>query len=157
MVEASPIVVIGIGNDFRSDDAVGLYVARKIDETGFENVYAVAGISDGTSLLEHWHTAKAAFIVDCVISGAKPGDIIRFDAIKEIIPTKLFSGYSTHAFNVAEAINLAKSLEQLPPRLIVYGIEGSNFSFGSVISAEVKEAASKVIDSIVKEIREMSG
>jgi hydrogenase maturation protease len=47
---------------------------------------------------------------------------------------------STHAFGVAEAVELARELGRLPGRLEVYAIEGADFSAGAELSAEVASA-----------------
>src|ERR1039457_2451863 len=51
---------------------------------------------------------------------------------------------STHAFGVAEAVQLARVLERLPRRLLIYGIEGRRFDLGSAPSVEVVEASDRV-------------
>jgi hydrogenase maturation protease len=68
------------------------------------------------------------------------------------VPVKFFH-YSTHAFSVAEAIELARAMKTLPPRLLVYGIEGANFNAGVTISHDMQESAKQVVEQIVKEIK----
>ena len=92
--------------------------------------------------MEAWQGFQNVIIVDAVSSGAKPGTIFRIDANKEIVPKKFFH-YSTHAFSIAEAIELARAMNVLPPKLVVYGIEGANFAAGIDISPPVKEAANR--------------
>nr|MBN2276445.1 hydrogenase maturation protease [candidate division Zixibacteria bacterium] len=152
MKSPAPVVVIGIGNDFRSDDVAGLFIARKIRESALEGVRVIEGVSDGTSLIDAWNEAKTAVVIDCVVSGAKPGHIYRFEPLHEDLPAEYFIGYSTHAFSVAESIKLARALGQLPNRLVVYGIEGGVFKTGSGMSAEVAEAADNLVKQIASEI-----
>ena len=72
--------------------------------------------------------------------------------LPESIPAKFFN-YSTHAFSVAEAVELARTLNQLPSHLIIYGIAGENFSVGVGLLTAVREAANKVVERINREIR----
>ena len=65
---------------------------------------------------------------------------------------KSFFNYSTHAFSVAEAIELARVLDRLPPGLIVYAVEGKNFGTGASLSAEVERATEKICQKITAEI-----
>src|SRR6266699_4505600 len=116
----SPILVIGIGNEYRGD---------------------------GATLMEAWKAAPSVIVIDAASSGRAPGTIHRFDAVMQPIPTG-FSFHSTHAFGVAEAIGLAHALQQLPPRLIVYAIEGKNFTAGVGLSPRVAKAVQKVIEQI---------
>ena len=49
-------------------------------------------------------------------------------------------GMSTHGFGLAEALELARALGQLPRRCIVYAIEGASFETGAPLSPEVAAA-----------------
>src|SRR3972149_1278589 len=62
---------------------------------------------------------------------------------------------STHAINVADAIELARSLGELPPHLVVYGIEGRSFEAGAGLSPEVEKAVQEVVEAVVGELRGM--
>jgi len=81
-----------------------------------------------------------------------PGAIYQFDAHKEPILAQL-SFQSTHAFGLGEAIELARVLEQLPPILIVYAIEGENFSTGIGLSSKVEQAVQKVVEKVSREVQ----
>lgn len=152
MAEASPILVIGLGNDFRSDDRVGLHVARLLQAEQIPQVDILIGIGDAIDLIEHWNRADLVFLVDCAVSGSEPGKIHRFDALVEPIPEDLFSRFSTHAFSVVDALALAGALGQMPSRLIVYGIEADTCSPGTEMSLAVEQAADKVLAAIRAEV-----
>lgn len=97
--------------------------------------------------MEAWRGADTVILIDAVLSGAPPGTIHHLDAHAQSIPTNFFS-YSTHAFSVAEAIELARILNCLPPRLLLIGIEGKDFAYGMGLSPEVDEAVARVVHSI---------
>jgi hydrogenase maturation protease len=99
------------------------------------------------ALVEVWSDAQEAVIVDAVSSGAAPGTIHRLDARRQRLPAALFRG-STHAFSLAEAIELARALERLPGRLLVYGIEGESFAAGSGLSPTVEQAVAEIVDEL---------
>jgi hydrogenase maturation protease len=143
-------LVIGIGNEYRHDDAVGLIIARYLQERALDHCKVLEQNGEGAALMEEWKNAEAVILIDAVHSGAAPGTIYRFDARKQPIPTKFFH-YSTHAFSVAEAIELARALNQLPPHLVVYGIEGKNFDAGQGLSPEVEKAAWEVVGRVVED------
>lgn len=146
------ILVIGIGNLYRRDDAVGLIVARRLREKNLDHVEILEMSGEGAALVEAWKGAEKVMLIDAVYSGARPGTIFRFEAHRHSIPTGFFR-YSTHAFSIAEAIELARALGQLPQKLTVYGIEGEDFAAGEGLSPEVEHAASRVVDSITEELR----
>jgi hydrogenase maturation protease len=145
------ILLLGVGNEYRSDDGVGLAVARKIHEKLIPSVTVKEESGEGAALMESWQGFQNVIIIDAVSSGAMPGTIFRIDANKETVPIKFFH-YSTHAFSVSEAIELARAMHVLPSKLVIYGIEGNDFAAGTTISLLVQQAAHKIIEQIVKEI-----
>ena len=144
------ILIIGVGNAYRSDDAVGLVVVQRLREdihlqTNHITIKEQSG--EGTALIEAWKDAEAVILIDAVQSGAPPGTVQRFDASKQALPA-VFSSASTHSFGLAEAIEMARALQQLPPHLIIYGIEGENFAAGMELSPAVEHAVDNVVEHI---------
>ena len=153
MTAALPeIRIIGVGNAFRSDDRAGIAVAERVREKITGGAAIIEESGDGAALLELWKGAGTVILVDAVHSGEAPGTIHRLDAGAAEIPRSMFQ-YSTHGFGVAEAVQLARALNQMPGRLIVYGIEGKNFAAGTALSAEVEEASARVTLRILEEVR----
>jgi len=155
--EAPTIVVIGVGNDFRRDDAAGLLVARALKaqvgqelEKGKVSVIECTGGS--FELMDDWEGAVTVIIVDAVASGADPGTVFRIEANNQPVPNQLFR-YSTHGFNVADTIELARLLGKLPPKVRVYGIEGADFGQGPGHSEEMALAVERVTRSILDYVR----
>src|SRR5271167_2112504 len=126
-VQAHNSILIGVGNPFRSDDGAGRLVLQRLRGEIPCGIKVLEETGDGAELLEGWKGADCVFLVDAVQSGAPPGTIHRLDARVERLPT-WFSRSSTHSFGVAEAIELARTMGELPEQLVVYGIEGLNFS-----------------------------
>jgi hydrogenase maturation protease len=145
------VLLIGIGNEYRSDDRIGLEIARQIRKKQIPGVVVKEESGEGTALMEAWQGYKNVIAVDAVSSGAAPGTLFRIDANNETVPVKFFH-YSTHAFSVAEAIELARAMKTLSQRVLVYGIEGADFSAGTNISHAVQESAKQVVEQIVKEV-----
>lgn len=148
-------IFVAVGNPFRSDDAVGIAVLRHLRKDIPPGVTVLRETGDGAELFEAWKGAGAVILVDAVQSGSPPGTIHRFDAAAEKLPS-WFSHSSTHSFGVAEAIELARSMGELPSRLIVYGIEGLDFSAGTELSPEVAEVVGPAAAVILQEIRQQS-
>jgi hydrogenase maturation protease len=150
------ILVIGIGNTYRSDDAAGILVARAIGELGLPGVRAVEAVGEGAALMEAWKDARIVFVIDAVSSNSPPGMVHRLDAVNTRIPSEFFH-YSTHAFSIAEAVELARALGQLPPRMVIYGIEGKEFSAGTSVSPEVRKGIQEVTERLADEIKKEEG
>jgi len=149
---AQPILIIGIGNAYRRDDGVGLAVARALREKRLpDGVRVMEHGGEGASLIEAWRGAEAVILIDAASSGAAPGAILRFDAAARPLPRHLLAASTTHAFGVAEAVELARALGRLPSRLLFYGVEGRDFGAGVGLSAEVAVAANEVAERVARE------
>jgi hydrogenase maturation protease len=144
------MLIIGVGNAWCGDDAAGVEVARRLS-TGAPADARVLRHEGGdlSTLLEEWRDADATIVVDAARSGAPAGDVHRFDAAREPLPSQLLRT-STHAFGVAEAIELARALGRLPRALEVYAIEGGVFDAGAPLSPAVERA----VERLVAELRE---
>lgn len=152
---SSPVLVIGVGTEYRRDDRIGLVVARNIKALQLPNVTVVEESGEGTALMAAWTHAENVILIDAVFSGAVPGTIFRIDVNTEQIPSKFFH-YSTHEFGVAEAIELARVLHELPTHLILYGIEGADFGWGTEISPEAEKVSEEVISLLLNDISSFS-
>src|SRR5262249_11929554 len=106
---------------------------------------------EGAALLAVWEGAASVILCDAVHSGAAPGTIYWLDAYAQTIP-KGFFHYSTHAFSVAEVIELARAFDQLPPALVVYGVEGADFTVGTKLSPLVAQAVLAVVQLVLEHL-----
>jgi hydrogenase maturation protease len=145
------VLVIGIGNRCRSDDGVGPVVAGLIAARRLPGVRAVEHSGEGAGLMALWDGWRRVVIVDAARSGSPPGTVHRLDARAQRVPGGLFN-YSTHAFSVAEAVEMARVLGTLPERLVVYGIEARDIGCGQMLSPPVEAAAESVAQRIAEEL-----
>ncbi|MGZ8783730.1 MAG: hydrogenase maturation protease [Gaiellaceae bacterium] len=145
-------VVVGVGNAYRGDDAVGIAVAERLRGRVPQDVDVVECEQEPSRLLDAWHGADLALVVDACASGEPPGTVHRFDVSGEPLPARVFRS-STHAFGVGDAVELARALERLPPQVVVYGVEGGQFAAGAGLSPEVESAVEQVADEVIRELR----
>ena len=148
------IVVVGVGNAFRGDDAVGLEVAERVRARVPERVEVVTSQLEPTRLLDAWDGAEAVLIVDAVSSSAEPGALHRFDATERPVPSAVFRS-STHAFSIGDTVELARAVGRLPERVLVYGIEAAGFVAGEEISPAVRAAVEPTAAAIVEDAMEL--
>jgi hydrogenase maturation protease len=146
------ILVIGVGNTDRGDDAVGLLAAREVAKLGLADVDVVESQGDVTQLLELFQRHRTVFVIDAICSGNPAGTILCFEVSTAPLPQNLSSG-STHALGLAVAIDLAQTLNRIPPRFLVFGVVGQNFAIGSARSSAVEEAIPEVVGHISRRIR----
>jgi hydrogenase maturation protease len=144
-------LVIGIGNPDRGDDAAGLEVARRLRARGPQGVTVRESSGDASGLLEAFAGHSTVVLVDAASGGGRPGETRRLEAHTQPLPTSLFHS-STHSWGVAEAVELARTLGQLPPRVIVYAIEGRSFDSGRCLSAPVRKAVARVLEHVLREV-----
>ena len=147
------VLVIGVGNEYRGDDGAGIIATRKIRAMQLPGVEVRENPSDALALIDAWKGFDFVIVIDAVFTEEDHRNvkIHRFEAHENRIPSSIFN-YSTHVFGLSEAIELARSLCQLPRVLIVYGIEGICFEERVGISAEVKQAVSEVTDQVIGDI-----
>lgn len=145
-------VVIGIGNRFRRDDGAGsLVVDRLRGPAGLGDVLLVESDGDATRLVDLWDGVHTAVVVDAVRTVEPvPGRVHR-------IETGRLSGSgrgeaSSHSLGLGDAVDLAAILDRLPERLIVFAVEGADFTFGVGLSEPVRPAVESVAYAIEREL-----
>lgn len=142
-------LVIGAGNELRRDDGAGLAAVQRLRSAGLEVLEAGCDLA---LLVRLWEGRDRVIIVDAVRTGAAVGTLHRFDARVGPLPA-VFARGSTHSFGVAEAVELARVLGRLPASLVLYGIEGGDFSPGEGLSPEVEQAVDTAAARIAHEVR----
>jgi hydrogenase maturation protease len=147
------IKVIGVGNALRGDDAAGLLVARRLKADHLPQVQISQCLGTVSAIQEAWQDAAGVIVVDAVVSGGPPGTIHRFDGHGDDMPLQLSRSSSSHGWGVAEALALGRVFQELPPVLVIYGIEGKNFDPGQKVSPEVAAAIPAAADRIRQEIQ----
>jgi len=142
-------LVVGVGNPWRGDDAAGPELVRRIADIGVETL-TVEG--DASALLDAWAGHEHIAIVDAAATAGHPGALHTFRADREPLPAAGLRS-STHAFGVADAIELARALGRLPSRLDVYAVEGTNFALGAGLSAPVAQTVRSLAVTIARAAR----
>jgi hydrogenase maturation protease len=142
-------LLIGLGNELRGDDAAGLLVARAANAPAAVEVLEVQG--EPLDLVGLWEGAELAVVVDAAAPAGEPGRVHRFELGDEPLPAAL-GGPSTHALGLAEAVELARSLDRLPSRLVVLAIEGERFDLGAEPSAAVRQGVTAAADAALAEL-----
>ena len=155
------VVVAGIGNLMRHDDAVGPLVARRVAER-FEGAAGADAASPGKDLdvafasplgeplelLGKWDGADLAVVVDAVRSGAPAGtvtlDWLGPGGLEAVAGDR--RSPSTHGLGVADVFRLASTLGQAPARVALVGVEGADFSFGEGLSAPVAAGLREAVE-----------
>jgi hydrogenase maturation protease len=156
-------VLVGIGSPDRGDDAIGPAVVGLVAEwvaggslgvstPGRRPFVLPAGTqvlsrSDPSRLIEAITGADLAVIVDAVLTGAPAGTVHVLEmgadqpapSVDPPAPDQQ-PPPGTHGMGVADALALARILGRLPPRVVVVGVEGRQFTLGAPPTDAVREA-----------------
>ncbi|UXA08340.1 hydrogenase maturation protease [Mycobacterium sp. SMC-2] len=144
------IVVIGLGNEYRRDDGVGVAVANALDGLGWPNVVVTTGIAEPMGLLEAWTGAGLAVIIDAaVISPASPGRIHRCELAE--VPSRP-DGLSSHSIDIGRTHALAQALGRVPDAVVVFAVEAADTGPGPGLTPRVARAVPAVAGMVAAEI-----
>ena len=152
MSEADGIVtVIGIGNRFRRDDAAGLEVARSLRGRVDGDVRIVELEGEPLDVLDIWTSADEVIVADAVTGAGEAGTVHLLSASDARIPAP-FRAKGTHTFSLADVVELARATDRLPRSLVVYGIEGGDFSTGEGLTEPVARAVEASAAAIARRV-----
>ena len=149
------VLVVGLGSPDRGDDAVGPLVARRVAGLGLAGVRVLAH-EDPTDLVESMTGASAVVVVDAVWSpGCAPGELVVLETGDGTAPLPADAWArtgrgGTHAFGLASAVELARALRRLPPRVVLVGIVAATFDHGQPLSPGVAASVDRAVDAVVR-------
>ncbi|WP_280260647.1 hydrogenase maturation protease [Nocardia abscessus] len=144
-------VVIGVGNDYRSDDGVGSAVALQIEKLGIPGV--LVSLSDGepTSVVDIWAGMDLAVVIDAVrCEPSVPGRIRRSD-IDLLQHTGTVS--SSHTLGIQDALPLGRALGRVPGRIVVIAVDAASLDLGVGLSEPVAAAVPHAVETVITELR----
>ncbi|MBF2065914.1 MAG: hydrogenase maturation protease [Calothrix sp. C42_A2020_038] len=149
------IAIIGCGNLNRSDDAVGVIIAQRLQQYFLQNPNPNVRVYDcGTAGIEVMFFARNStklIIIDASSTGSQPGAVYKIPGEElETLPNR---SYNLHNFRWDNAIASGRQIfEDFPKDVIVYLIEAANLNFGWELSPVVQHAADFVFEEIVKSL-----
>lgn len=106
----------------------------------------------GVNLLHLINHAPSVILIDAVKGTGPAGTISTFTMPDDLDAVCRFawgsSTTSTHAFGLGDVLALAHTLDCLPARLMIYGIEINESRMGNVLSRQVEQAMDQVVDRL---------
>lgn len=153
------VLVIGVGNAFRGDDGAGLEVARLLRPLVGAGVRVLDHDGEPPTLLLDWEGAETVYVIDAVRAQDPPGTIhrVELDATGEVALPVVARRESSHALGLGEAVALARALDRLPRRLVLFGIAGTSFRVGEGLADHVRQACEEVAAAVAAEIADGDG
>jgi len=157
------VLVLGLGNDVLTDDAVGLQVAAVAHERLAEepDIEVKSTMEMGLALLDEMAGRESLVLVDSLQTGREPpGHIHEFsfaDGEKFSPGPPLFT--SPHFVGVGDTLALGHLLGLPMPRVVlIFGIEVADpFTLGTVLTPEVASAVGPAADRVTECARKLAG
>lgn len=148
-------IIIGIGNPVRSDDAVGLVVARLLrrrlgDETDVDVEELYAG---GLRLVEAMVGYDRAVVIDAMATGTQPPGSVRRLNYEELGRAQNVT--CVHDTSLPSALEIwRRSNIPVPQEITVWGIEGQDMlTVSEELSGPVCLGALEAAQAIMDELR----
>ena len=150
------LTVIGCGNLTRSDDGVGVAVARAVEVALTPAQRAQVSVfdagTDGMGVMYKARGASALVIVDASRSGSLPGSIFEVPGAElEAAPP---ASLTLHDFRWDHALFVGRRLygADFPRDTCVFLIEAADLSYGLTLSPAVEAAAERVAALILERV-----
>ncbi len=154
------ILIAGVGNVLRGDDAFGVEVANRLEgrelppgvsvvETGIGGIALVQELQSGYDAL---------VVVDCVDLGRPPGNVMLIEP--EVVDVNALSWDERHDLladmhlaTPERAMMLARALGVLPPKVLMVGCQPVDpDAVGQGLSAPVAAAVDVAVNEIVRHV-----
>lgn len=145
--------VIGLGNEYLSDDGLGILAVRQVADRLKNSGIAFQELSiGGLELLDHLVGFKRCIIIDAISTGAcPPGTIHRFvrNPGNEAVTIS-----SSHQLDLTQVLTLGRLLgADVPETVTVYGIEAGDITtFRSRPTPEIARSLPALVDAICTEV-----
>ena len=141
---ARPVVVLGVGSELRSDDAVGLHVASGVRAAHLRNVHAIVG---GTAPENSTGEIRSlgpshVIIVDAADMAEQPGTI-------RVLDPRDVSGASFATHGLPLSVLAGYLGTEIGCTVTLIGIQPSSVAFGESLSLEAREAIRSLVAALV--------
>lgn len=141
-------LVIGYGNDLRSDDAIGPLVAETVEAWGMPNVKALALHQLTPELADSLQNSDGAIFVDaCSLPSVKE---VQVQAIE---PAESITTAIGHTSDPRSLLALTKALYGHFPRAWMVTVPAANFELGETLSTVAEQGiadALKEVDCLLR-------
>jgi len=149
--KSQEIVVLGLGNLMRTDDAVGMHALARLaaDHRLPAGVSLVEGGTLGMELLYYVENASLLLTLDAVDASEPPGTVMLFKGEEvETLPC----ARSVHLLGLADLLSALRLTERAPKEVMLLGIQPESTEWGTQLTPTVDAAVSKVIEIALDKI-----
>jgi hydrogenase maturation protease len=145
-------LVLGLGNLVHSDDGAGVQAIHRLqtDERVPSDVVLMDGGTLGLGLLPHISGVDRLLVLDAVDAGEAPGTLLRLEgrALADM-PGKA----SVHQIGFSDLMVAMKLLSDLPPQVVVLGIQPRSTEWSIELSPAVANSLGALIDAVIEQLQ----
>ena len=142
----SKVVILGIGNSLKGDDAAGPLVCERLSGRVSARVIDAGAVPENYIGPVLKASPDVLFIVDAVDFGGHPGQI------RLCTPDEIHGfAFSTHALSLHLSIDLIRREKKL--EVYVIGIQAGRTKLGDCLSPAVREAIGTLADTLTQLFR----
>lgn len=159
----APVLVLAVGNILLGDDGCGQRVLAElaaVHQRWGAAVELVDGGTQGMALLGFLAGRRAVVFLDAVALGSAPGTLHRLRN-QEVFTATPGARATAHEASAGDLLRAAALVGQLPPEVVVIGVEPGSLETGVGLSPVVREsipgalsAATEVLDGLVSKLAE---
>jgi hydrogenase maturation protease len=150
-----PILLLGLGNELRGDDALGPALVRAMrDEYAFPRCVEVEALgTPGIDLLPHILDRGAVVVVDAVDAPGEPGSVVvhRLEAAGARVRPRV----EHHGLSLFEAVELARRLRRAPSEVVLIGAVPERLEPGAGLSDAVHSALPELQAAVLAELKRL--
>lgn len=147
------IAIIGVGNLLMGDDGIGIHAVEALRQESLpSNVQVFDAATRAFDALEYMDGADRAIIVDAYKKNGVPGSIYRFAFNPESGVFEESLNLSMHDINFIDALKVGRGIYELPPEIVIIGIEPEMLECHLGLSAKLSGALPRIIEAITSEI-----
>jgi hydrogenase maturation protease len=148
------VLVLGLGNDILTDDAIGLMVARAVQARldGDEAIDVRWTTEMGLSLLDEITDYRSLILVDAAQTGRAPAGYLHEWVVNDL---HVLPSATPHFLGIGETLTLGRLLGlPMPDRVRIFGVEVEDMrTLGTQLTATLARALPGLIDAVLTAAR----
>jgi hydrogenase 3 maturation protease len=145
---ANKIAILGIGNDLRSDDGLGLYIIEKLNiDDSRVMIENVGSVPEGFARPLAEFGANRVIMVDAADMRKPPGHI-------ELITKDRIGGINISTHSMPLSFLMMYLEQETGGKTILIGIQPKSIQFGEGLTPEIQEVADKTLNSLERVLKE---
>ncbi|MHB9026131.1 MAG: hydrogenase maturation protease [Armatimonadota bacterium] len=143
-------IIIALGNPLLSDEGIGIHLLRALEGRVGEVELAEVGTA-GMRILHLLPGMRKAIFLDCAMMDAEPGTLRRFTP-DDVDSRKVLQRLSLHEGDLLQILEIARTVDALPPEVIIFGIQPADVSPSESLSHTLTARLPEYVAAVLNEL-----